>query len=197
MSQVHGACDSSFEKSEEGIGAAIAVNLDCEGAVNLWGGCADGDCTQPWNEDTISPGSGPSSAANGKENVEIRHMLSHTSGVSGWESNQPLTFGNISGLDAAADKLAAKAPWWEPGTALGYHSWTLGHLLAAVVRRATGSTLQEFAVEEIVKPLGAESQLRVSESICPVLPTMTMTGLGNNAVRTYVKEIDEVLGVSW
>ena len=38
--------------------------------------------------------------------------------------------------------LAAQAPWWEPGTASGYHALTHGHLIGEVVRRVTGSTLK-------------------------------------------------------
>ncbi|KAK2027623.1 beta-lactamase [Colletotrichum zoysiae] len=183
MAQVHGNCDSKFEKnirtrfqqlveSREEIDATITVNIDGKDVIDLWGGYTDTERTQSWNK----AGRGvisitnkvskfwPEFAANGKGNVEVRHILSHTSGVSGWESNRPLTFDDILDPDAAADKLAAQAPWWEPGTASGCHSWTFGHLLAAVVRRVTGSTLQEFVIEEIVKPLGAGFQFGVSES---------------------------------
>ncbi|GKT42887.1 beta-lactamase domain-containing protein 2 [Colletotrichum spaethianum] len=185
-----------FIDSGEEIGAAVTVNIDGEDVVDLWGGFTDKERTQPWDRDTIVTIFSmtknilslamlilvdrgvlsitdkvskfwPEFAANGKENVEIRHILSHTSGLSGWESDRPLTFDEICDLDAAAAKLAAQAPWWEPGTASGYHSWTFGHLLAAIVRRATGSTLQEFVIEEIVKPLGADFQFGVSEKDLP------------------------------
>ncbi|CCF35844.1 beta-lactamase [Colletotrichum higginsianum] len=182
-----------FIESGEEIGAAITVNIDGKDVIDLWGGHTDVERTRPWDRDTIVTVFSltknvlslavlilvdrgvlsisdkvakfwPEFAAKGKENVEIRHILSHTSGVSGWESDRPLSFDEICDLDAAADKLAAQAPWWEPGTASGYHSWTFGYLLAAIVRRATGSTLQQFVIEEIVKPLGADFQFGVSES---------------------------------
>ncbi|GJC90022.1 beta-lactamase domain-containing protein 2 [Colletotrichum liriopes] len=193
--QVRARLQQLIESGEE-IGAAITVNIDGKNIVDLWGGYTDKEHTQPWDKDTIVSIFSltknvlslavlilvdrgvlsvtdkvsrfwPEFAANGKEDVEIRHILSHTSGVSGWESDKPLTFDDICDLDAAADKLATQAPWWEPGTASGYHSWTFGYLLAAIVRRATGSTLQEFVVEEIVKPLGADFQFGVSESDLP------------------------------
>ncbi len=34
-------------------------------------------------------------------------------------------------------RLAAQAPWWEPGTASGYHAITQGYLVGEVVRRVT------------------------------------------------------------
>ena len=35
--------------------------------------------------------------------------------------------------------LAAQEPWWEPGTASGYHAITQGYLVGEVVRRITGA----------------------------------------------------------
>ncbi|OLN85431.1 Beta-lactamase domain-containing protein 2-like protein 1 [Colletotrichum chlorophyti] len=182
-----------FIASGEEVGAAIAVNLDGMDVVDLWGGFVDKEHSLPWSKDTIVTIFSstktvlslavlilvdrkvlsindkvskfwPEFAANGKENIEIRHVLSHTSGVSGWDAGKPLSFEDISEIDEAAAKLAAQSPWWEPGTASGYHAWTFGHLLAEIVRRATGSTLRDFVHNEIVKPLGVDFQLGVSDS---------------------------------
>lgn len=182
-----------FVESGEELGAAITVNLDGKDVVDLWGGYTDQEHNKPWDKDTIVTIFSstktvlslailmlvdrkvlsindkvskfwPEFAANGKENIEIRHILSHTSGVSGWDADRPLSFEEISNLDEANAKLAAQAPWWEPGSASGYHAWTFGHLLAEIVSRATGSTLIEFVTEEIVKPLGVDFQFGVSES---------------------------------
>ncbi|WP_407811210.1 serine hydrolase domain-containing protein, partial [Staphylococcus aureus] len=60
----------------------------------------------------------PEFAANGKERIELRHLLSHTSGVSGWE--QPFGLDDLYDWETASSRLAAQAPWWEPGTASGY-----------------------------------------------------------------------------
>ena len=40
--------------------------------------------------------------------------------------------------EAATAQLAAQAPWWEPGTASGYHAQNQGHLVGEVIRRITG-----------------------------------------------------------
>ncbi|GAA3587426.1 hypothetical protein GCM10022222_85110 [Amycolatopsis ultiminotia] len=55
--------------------------------------------------------------ANGKQGVLIRHLLSHTSGLSGWE--QPGTATELYDLPLSTARPAAQALWWEPGTASG------------------------------------------------------------------------------
>jgi CubicO group peptidase (beta-lactamase class C family) len=72
-------------------------------------------------------------------------------------------------------KLAAQAPWWEPGTASGYHAGNMGHLVGEVVRRVTGQSLKEFVRTEIAEPLDADFQIgarpaddhRIAEIIPP------------------------------
>ncbi|KAI8308512.1 Beta-lactamase domain-containing protein 2 [Colletotrichum sp. SAR11_59] len=185
MAEIQGTCDPRFEElrthlkqlvdSGEEVGAAIAVNLDGQDVVDIWGGYADKENNQPWNRDTIvnifSTTKNVLSLAIliliDRKNIEIRHILSHTSGVSGWDADRPLSFEEISNLDEANAKLAAQAPWWTPGSASGYHTWTFGHLLGEIVRRATGKALQEFLMEEIVAPLGADFQFGVAERDLP------------------------------
>ena len=50
-------------------------------------------------------------------------------------------------------------PWWEPGTASGYHANNQGHLVGEVIRRITGKTFKRFVAEEIAGPLGADFQV--------------------------------------
>src|SRR5947209_17168714 len=89
----------------------------------------------------------PEFAANGKAGVTVRHLLSHTSGVSGWE--QPITLDDVYDWDKSTALLAAQAPWWEPGTASGYHMVNYGHLIGEVIRRITGLRLGEFLAAHI------------------------------------------------
>ncbi|KAI0394052.1 beta-lactamase [Xylariaceae sp. FL0594] len=196
---VHGKCTPQFEKvrtllqqfieSGEEVGASIAVNVDGEDVVNLWGGYADPVTKRPWTEDTIVGvasstkmitslavlmlvDSGavssvhdkvsrywPEFAANGKEGVEIRHLLSHTSGVAGWDDDGISMDEVCDDPVGSSDKLARQPPWWEPGTASAYHAWTFGHLLGRVARAATGLGLKQFVAERIAAPLGADFQI--------------------------------------
>ncbi|CAF1349819.1 unnamed protein product [Didymodactylos carnosus] len=103
----------------------------------------------------------PEFATNGKEDVEIRHLLSHTSGVAGWDDK--ITMDEVCDVGPSTAKLAQQAPWWKPGTASAYHAWNFGHLLGEIVRRVTGLSLKQFVAERIAGPLGADFQIGVLE----------------------------------
>lgn len=193
MTDVQGFCDARFAAVEETfqarldadeeLGASIAIVVDGEQVVDIWGGWADTDRTAPWAEDTITnvwsstktvtnlaalllvdrgeldvhakvARYWPEFGANGKQDVEVRHLLSHTSGVSAWE--QPVTLEDIYDWDKSTARLAAQAPWWEPGTVSGYHALNQGHLVGEVMRRITGVPLGKFVAQEIAGPLGAD-----------------------------------------
>ncbi|MFE3725115.1 serine hydrolase domain-containing protein [Nocardia sp. NPDC059154] len=188
---------TTFERniaSGEELGASIVIDIDGEIVVDLWGGYCDSERTRPWEKDTITnvwsctktvtslavlmlvdrglldvrapvAAYWPEFAANGKEHIELRHLLSHTSGVSGWEA--PFGLGDLYDWEPASSHLAAQAPWWEPGTASGYHAQNFGQLLGEVVRRVTGKTLAQFVTEEIAGPLGADFQIGAREADWP------------------------------
>lgn len=169
--------------SGEDLGASLALRIDDKPLVDLWGGWSDGAQTRPWQRDTIVnvwsttktmtnlcalilhdrglldvyekvSTYWPEFGANGKEAIEVRHLLSHTSGVSGWA--QPITLEDIYNREASTAHLAAQAPWWEPGSASGYHAMSQGHLVGEVVRRVSGRTLGQFFAEDVAGPLGAD-----------------------------------------
>jgi CubicO group peptidase (beta-lactamase class C family) len=96
----------------------------------------------------------PEFAANGKVNVEVRHLMSHSAGLSGW--TEPMTEADLWDHDTCASRLAAQAPWWEPGSASGYHAISQGYLIGELVKRVTGQSLGTFFRTEIAEPLGAD-----------------------------------------
>ena len=61
--------------------------------------------------------------------------------------------------ETAAERLAQQRPWWEPGTASGYHAANQGHLVGEVIRRITNKTFKKFVADEIAGPLGADFQV--------------------------------------
>ena len=173
------------------IGASVAVTINGKFVVDMWGGWVDEAKTIPWAENTLTnvwsttktmaalcalvlvergqldvdaPVSKywPEFAANGKEAVLVRHIMSHTSGVSGWA--QPVVIEDIFDWDKSTRMLAAQAPWWEPGTASGYHAMNQGHLIGEVVRRITGISLGTFFKREIAGPLGADFHIGLATS---------------------------------
>ena len=88
----------------------------------------------------------PEFAANGKERIATRHVLSHTAGLPGWD--EPVTTFDLLDHDKLVRLHAAQAPWWEPGTRSGYHAISQGYLLGEIVKRIDGRTLGTFFADE-------------------------------------------------
>lgn len=172
-------------------GASVAVVVDGELVVDMWGGWADEAHTAPWERDTITnvwsstktvmalctlllverglldydapvAQYWPEFAANGKDDIRVRHLMSHTSGVSGWD--QPIEVADIYDWELSTSKLAAQAPWWTPGEGSGYHALNQGHLVGEVVRRITGTKLGEFLRDELARPLGVDFHIGLPKS---------------------------------
>src|SRR5262245_5313138 len=89
--------------------------------------------------------------------ITLRHLLYHTSGlrdyftllaVMGWPSDGPLTEQQFLALVGRQKSLN-----FQPGDEFLYSN-TGYVLLSIVVRRASGTSLREFAAERIFKPLG-------------------------------------------
>ena len=96
----------------------------------------------------------PEFAAGGKERVEVCQLLGHTSGLAGWtETMEPE---DLYDWQLATDRLARQEPWWEPGSASGYHALTQGYLVGEVVRRVTGTSLGSFFAKELAGPRSAD-----------------------------------------
>ncbi|MEU5896461.1 serine hydrolase domain-containing protein [Streptomyces venezuelae] len=190
---VRAALTAHLEAGEE-LGASIAVDVDGVMEVDLWGGHTDAARTVPWHRDTlvsmwsttktltslaalvlVDRGAldlhrpvahyWPEFAARGKEHIEVRHVLAHTSGLSGWE--RPFSVEDLYDWPTASARLAAQAPWWEPGSASGYHVQTQGQLLGELVRRVSGRTLREFVDTEIAEPARADVQIGAREADWP------------------------------
>jgi CubicO group peptidase (beta-lactamase class C family) len=190
MADIQGSYDDLFVAvptalagllDEGDAGVSVAVFVDGEPVVDVWGGFADRNRTTPWQRDTItnvwsvtktmtalcalvladrgdldlSAPVGrywPEFATAGKDEVLVRHLLAHTAGLPDWEG--PIE--ELYDWPSATARLAAQAPQWEPGTAAGYHSLTQGFLVGEVVRRITGRSLGEFFADEVAGPLGAD-----------------------------------------
>jgi len=105
-------------------------------------------------------------------------------------------------LDRSERMLAEQEPWWEPGTASGYHMICYGHLLDGLVRAATGVPLAEQFRTLVAEPLGADFHLGVPESAldrCADLIAPTDAGIdysalpeGNLLIPTVVNPLLDV-----
>ena len=97
----------------------------------------------------------PEYGQNGKENTEVRHFMSHSAGVPGFEP----AFAQAEQLydwPAASPIWSAKHRGGNPGAQSGYHAITQGYLIGELVRRIDGRSIGTFFREEIVAPLGAD-----------------------------------------
>lgn len=99
----------------------------------------------------------------GKEAVLVREMLSHQAGLP--EAIPTLTDQEVADAETGAARLVDQVPWWRPGAAFGYHGVTIGVLASELVRRITGSTLQEFFENEIRAPRAIDFHLGLSAEL--------------------------------
>jgi CubicO group peptidase (beta-lactamase class C family) len=183
--RVRTAFETNFTQRNE-VGAAVAVWVDGELVVNLCGGFLDAARTRPWREDNLasifSGSKGltstcvhllanrgeidlhapvaaywPEFGQAGKEAITIASVMGHRSGVIG--PRRRMAPEEILDWDHVCEQLAASEPWWEPGTAQGYHMVTFGFILGEVLRRVTGGTIGQFLRREIAQPLGIDVYL--------------------------------------
>jgi CubicO group peptidase (beta-lactamase class C family) len=208
------------------LGASLAVVQDGELVVDLWGGEARPG--QPWQADTVVQVWSITKtmaaltvlvlADRGELDLDapvasywpefrrgdilVRHLLAHTSGMAGW--TETLDVAGLLDLERSALMLAEQEPWWEPGTASGYHMISYGHLLDGLVRAATGTPLAEQFRILVAEPLGADFHLGVPEDVlgrCADLVPPPPGGLdvgalpeGNLLVPTIVNPLLDVGG---
>jgi len=167
-------------------GAALCVTLEGEPVVDLWAGTRDPAETQPWEADTLanvySTTKGitaiaalrlvdeglldldapvarywPEFAAAGKEEIPVRYLLTHQAGLAAVRS--PLPADALYDWPAMTSALAAQEPWWNPGSAHGYHALTYGWLVGELIRRLRGRSVGAVVRDEIARPLGAEFEI--------------------------------------
>lgn len=187
---VRDAFAQNFASGEEN-GAAFCMTLEGKPVVDLWAGFADDAQTRRWQQDTIvnvysttktmtaltalyladkgaldfaAPVAKywPEFAANGKADVTVAHLMSHSAGLSGWK--EPLVREDLYDWEKATSLLAAQAPYWKPGSAPGYHAMTQGYLVGEVIRRIAGETVGKVFRREIAEPLGADFHIGLPPS---------------------------------
>ena len=205
----------NIETSDD-LGASFAVSHKGEMVVDIWGGHLDEAKTEAWQQDTIINVYSttktmsfltalmladrgdldfdenvahywPEFAANGKQDVKVWHLMNHAAGLSGMDEH--MSGDDLYDWERMCAALAAQAPWWEPGTAIGYHALTQGYLIGEVVRRVCGQTLGQFFAAEVAGPLDADFYIGVPESefdrIARLIPP-TESKLGANGEKDSI-----------
>ena len=190
------------------VGASAAVFVDGEPVADLWGGYKDAKKTEPWEQDTITnvwsttktmvalsaliladrgdldldapvARYWPEFAAAGKEQVLVRHLLSHTAGLP--EFDPPVAVADLYDWRGATTRLARQAPRWEPGTLAGYHSVTQGFLVGEVVSRGSPASPWPPSSRSTSRNRSAPT----STSPCPPEPGSTSASRRSSPRRTH------------
>ena len=103
----------------------------------------------------------PEFAQNGKEAVTVRHLLTHTAGLRNLDS------GTSADTEEKLAWICAQPlePNWVPGERAGYHIKGSWHLLGEIVRRTSGTTIDNYLRKELFQPLGMNaSSLALSKA---------------------------------
>lgn len=200
------------------LGASLAVEIDGECVVDLWGGWADAEGTTPWQRDTLSvvfsntkPATAlcihllaeageldldqpvarywPAFAAAGKDATTPRMLLDHSAGLPALRERLP--DGAAFDWDFMVERLEREAPFWAPGTRVGYHALTYGWLLGELVRRIGGCSLGEFFRRQVAQPLGLDFWIGLpasEESRVATIAPPAATSVPRNAFERALME---------
>jgi CubicO group peptidase (beta-lactamase class C family) len=172
--------DGMVESGEE-LGLQVAAYVDGELVVDAWAGVADEVSKQQVNGDTLfttwSTTKGfvatclhiltdrghvdydvpvatywPEFAANGKEGITVRHVLTHSAGIP--HMPKGVTPEMMTDWETMCSTIAEYEPLWKPGMKTGYHFWTFGWIVGEIIRRVDGRSIARFVREELCQPLG-------------------------------------------
>ena len=146
-------------------GAAFCVYHHGECVVDLWGGTSDEDQT-PWRRDTMAPSFSttkgvtstlihimadrglidydakvakywPEFAQNGKQDITVRHILTHQAGL--YHIRQMIDDASrMRDWGYMISALERAEPIHVPGERTGYHGLTYGFLAGEILQRVTG-----------------------------------------------------------
>ena len=183
QNEIQSLLDTMVREGKED-GAQVAVYQHGKLIVDAWAGVADARTGRKFEGDTICPvfstGKGiastivhilaergrldydtpvarywPEFAAEGKGNITVRHVLTHTAGLPNIPPGTPQEV--ICDWTAICAVLAAAKPETPAGEKMQYHPVTFGWLLGEVARRADGRPFPQLLAEEIAAPLGVKT----------------------------------------
>jgi CubicO group peptidase (beta-lactamase class C family) len=209
--EIKGECHPKFARVKDAfakefadgneLGAGVALTIEGEMVVDLWGGHRDEARTQPFERDTLvnvySTTKGitaialhrlvdegkvdldapvarywPEFAQAGKAQLPVRYLLSHEAGLAAVK--KPLAPSALYEWETMTRALAEQAPWWEPGKAHGYHALTFGWLNGEIVRRIRNKKIGDVVREEIARPLGATFEIGFGPELDPHVSDLVM-----------------------
>lgn len=182
---------SNFEMRCE-LGASICVYHKNKIVVNLWSGYKDINKTKAWEESTVVPmfstsklvssaclalchSKGlfkydekvskywPEFSENNKQDITISDMLHHRAGLAVIDTK--LTVDILNDYDQLDVILAKQKPAWTPGDYQGYHAWSIGLYMSALLCRIDPKKrrVKEFVEEEFVPLLEGDLRIGIND----------------------------------
>ena len=162
-------------------GAALAAYRHGRLVLDLYGGLADSESGKPITSDTMfilysstKPLAAtclhilkergklawdepvakywPAFAKNGKQAVNIGHILTHQGGFP--ETPVELTWDKWRDWDLVVRAMEDASIEYEPGTVIAYHHRNFGWVTGELVQRVDGRSFSQFLEEELTGPLG-------------------------------------------
>lgn len=197
---VRDAFVANFTDSDE-LGASLAIEIDGQPVVDLWGGYADATSRTLWTRDTLSvvfsntkpvtalcvhllaqdglldldrPVSHywPAFGDSARRTITPRMFLDHSAGLPA--VREPLPDGAVFDWDAMVGRLEREAPFWEPGSRVGYHGLTFGWLAGELVRRVAGISVGDLFARQIAAPLQLDFWIGLPQDqesrVAPIVP---------------------------
>lgn len=208
--RIEGYCDARFTGvlaafhdnfvQRDEVGASVALTLDGQRVVDLWGG-RRGPGGEAWQSDTVCTVFSSTKGAmalcahllcerglldldapitrywsefgvGGKEQARVSMALDHTLGVP--HLREPVKPGGFWDYEGMVTRVADEAAFWTPGTRQGYHGLTMAWTVGELVHRAARRRLGRFFDEELARPLGLDFWIGLPETaearVSPMLP---------------------------
>jgi CubicO group peptidase (beta-lactamase class C family) len=164
-------------------GAAACVYHRGECVVDIWGGVRNAE-GEPWGRDTLSPSFSttkgvaatalhvlvdkglldyddrvaqhwPEFAQEGKEEITVRQVLAHQSGL--YHIRQMIDHADrMLDWEHMVRAIERTRPIHPPGEKTGYHGLTFGFLVGELIQRVSGKSFSEVVRTEIAEPLGLD-----------------------------------------
>jgi len=209
----------NFEQHDE-IGASIALYHKGELVIDLWGGYANKASQDPWQKDTLvnvfSASKGvaalcllmladrgqldydktvthywPEFAQNGKQNISVRQLLSHTSGLCAIDSkiNAAFTLKELAseeGKKALKLALEKQAPLFKPGSDQAYNAVTFGMYAAELFHQVSGETMTDFYRREIQQPLQSDFWMGNADTQSARIASLYQMPMGKRVISMLI-----------
>ncbi|HSB55952.1 MAG TPA: serine hydrolase domain-containing protein, partial [Gemmatimonadales bacterium] len=139
----------------------------------------------------------PEFAGPGKENITLRHFLTHTSGLPEYAEDDEEIRRHRRGLDAFVRSYCRGRLLFPPGSQWSYSNFGFG-LAGEIVARYGGQGYHEFVTDRILAPLGMrDSYLQPAESAWDRIAWVWLPGEPPTAHERYNSPYFRRLGIPW